>query len=165
MSREAWYFALGGAFALHNLEEALNAVRLVELLQTRAPAWLQSEFSQVDASEFRTGLLVVTALGILLASMAARKPRSGKWSYAMIVFGVVLGLNTLSHIALSFTFRTYMPGSLTALTLTLPLSLGLVRGAWREQWIASGLLWTVAPVALVIHGPVLIGFVRIISHL
>jgi hypothetical protein len=52
-------------------------------------------------------------------------------------------------------FRGYAPGLVTALLLNLPFSLYLLRRAARERWLDRGALWTLAPAALLVHGPML----------
>lgn len=163
MTRSRWYFLVAGAFTLHNAEESIGAPTMLHQLQSQAPRFLRSFYSQVDVSDLRTGLAVLTLLGIALAVAAARIPRATGWAYAMLVFGSVIGINAFAHIVLSLIFRAYMPGLLTAVFLCIPVAVMLWYRAWRDAWIPRTWLWTVIPVTLLVHGPLLAGFVRTIG--
>ena len=161
MSRRFWYVAVVLAFALHNLEEAVAAPRMLDLLQSRGPGYLRAFYSGIDAFTLRTSLLILTVLAILVTLAAARRPNRPGSAYAMLVFGAVIGLNALAHVALAVALRAYMPGLATALLLTLPVSALLLTLAHRERWVSSPVFWTILPAAIVVHGPVLLGFIRI----
>jgi hypothetical protein len=51
-----------------------------------------------------------------------------------------------------------MPGLVTALLITLPVSLLLLRRARQETWVSTAAFWAVMPVAVLIHGPLLVAF-------
>lgn len=161
MSRRSWYFGVALAFALHNIEEAIAAPRMLELMQSRGPGSLRAFYSGIDSSELRASLLILTILGLLVTMTATRRPTRTGSSYVMLVFGAFIGLNALAHVALTVAFRAYMPGLLTALVLTLPISALLLARGRREHWVSSTAYWTVLPVAVLVHGPVLVGFLRI----
>lgn len=159
-TRRFWYLLVASVFALHNLEEAIAAPRMLELMQTSAPAFLRAFYAGIEVPQLRFSLLIVTALGVITAIIASRRPEAPGSSYTMLVFAALIGLNALAHMALTVVFRAYMPGLLTAILLTLPTSaLVLIRGR-RESWISSGAFLTVLPAALVVHGPLLAGFLR-----
>ena len=162
-SRNRWYFLVAGAFALHNTEEALGAPEMLRLLRSQAPRFLRSFYSQVDVSDLRLGLAVLTLAGIALALIAIRTPRANGSAYAMLVFATVIGINAFSHIVLSVVFRAYMPGLVTAIFLCVPVAVGLWYRVWKDAWIPRTWLWTVVPGALLVHGPLLAGFIRTIS--
>lgn len=73
----------------------------------------------------------------------------------MLVFAAVMCLNGLAHAGFSIAWHSYMPGALTAVCVTIPVSLSLLIRSHREAWIAPSLRWTLAPAAIVVHGPVL----------
>ena len=150
-------------FTLHNTEESLGAPAMVRQMQTQAPRFLRSFYSQVDVSDLRVGLGVLTLLGIALALIAIRTPRATGSAYAMLVFATVIGINAVAHIALSVIFRAYMPGLLTAILLCLPVAIALWYRVWKEAWISRTWLWTALPAGLLVHGPLLAGFIRSIS--
>jgi hypothetical protein len=161
MSRRFWYFVVVLAFALHNLEEAIAASRMLDLMESRGPGYLRAFYSGIDVFTLRTSLLILTVLGLLVTVTAARSPTRPGSSYVMLVFGAIIGLNALAHVALTVALRAYMPGLLTALLLTLPVSALLLTLGRRERWVSSPAYWTILPVAVVVHGPVLLGFLRI----
>lgn len=136
---------------------------MVRLLQSQAPRFLRSFYSQVDVSDLRFGLAVLTLLGVALALIAIRIPRATGSAYAMLVFATVIGINAFAHIVLSVIFRAYMPGLLTAIFLCLPVAIALWYRAWKDAWIPRTWIWTVVPAALLVHGPLLAGFIRTIS--
>lgn len=136
---------------------------MVRLLQSQAPRFLRSFYSQVDVSDLRFGLAVLTLLGVTLALIAIRIPRATGSAYAMLVFATVIGINAFAHIVLSVIFRAYMPGLLTAICLCLPVAIALWYRAWKDAWIPRTWIWTVVPAALLVHGPLLAGFIRTIS--
>ena len=158
-----WYVLVAGAFILHNTEEGIGAPAMVRQLQTQAPRFLRAFYSQVDASDLRLGLAILTLVGIALALVAIRTPRATGSAYAMLVFATVIGINALGHIALSMIFRAYMPGVVTAVLLCLPVAIALWYRFLKDASIPRTWLWTAVPAALLVHGPLLAAFVRTIS--
>jgi len=142
------------AFAVHNLEEGIGAPLLLQLMQSRGPDFLRGFYSGISAADMQGSLVILSAIGICLAAIAARRSTSRVWSYVMLVFAAVMGLNGLAHAAFSIAWHDYMPGTLTAVCVTMPVSLALLIRSRREVWIAPSLRWTLAPAALVVHGPV-----------
>ena len=70
----------------------------------------------------------------------------------------VVAVNVVSHLAAATLFlRGYSPGLLSALLINAPVSIYLFRRAAHEQWIPPRAWRAVLPVALLIHGPGLIG--------
>jgi hypothetical protein len=160
VSRRSLYLLTALAFGLHNTEEAIAASRMIELMQSRAPSLLRDFYAGIAVSELRISLLILTTLFVLVAGIAARSPAKVSSAYVMLVFGGFIGLNALVHVVLSFAFRTYMPGLLSALLLTLPASVVLLARGRRERWVSPRLYWTIFPAAVLIHGPIMVGFLR-----
>jgi hypothetical protein len=163
LTQRRWYIFVAGAFALHNTEEAIGAPAMLRQLQSQAPRFLRDFYSQVDVSDLRLGLAVLTLVGIAIAFVAIRTPRATGSAYAMLVFGTVIGINAFAHIVLSAIFRGYMPGVLTAIFFCLPVAIALWYRVWKDVWIPRTWLWTVVPAALLVHGPLLAGFIRTTS--
>jgi hypothetical protein len=155
MSRRAWYFVIGVAFAVHNGEEALAAERLLAFMQTHAPAFLHDVYAEVTVSELQINLLILTVLGFVVSMVSARSPGAFASVFGMLVFAAVLTLNALAHIGFSMASRSYMPGVVTSILITLPLSLLLLHRARREAWVSTSAFWAVFPAAAFLHGPVL----------
>lgn len=162
MTKSTLYFTPAVVFCIHNAEEALFAPRMLEFLQTRAPDFLRAFYSDIEVSQLRVGLAFLSAFGVLLALAAARRPTSAGWAYAMLVFAGVIGINGLAHVLLSFVARAYLPGLVTAVALSLPTAALLHRVAWREHWIERPAFASVLPVAVLVHGPVLMAFIRLV---
>jgi hypothetical protein len=160
LSRPGWYLLLAGVFATHNAEEAVAAPRTLELMRTHAPGALRSLYVDMSVGQLRTNLAVLSVLALALAIVAARRPCGRGWSYGMLLLATVMGLNALAHVAFALTWRAYMPGLVTALGLTLPCALIALRRGWREAWVARNHFWTLLPVALLVHGPLLAAFIR-----
>jgi len=153
------------AFAVHNVEEGIGAPLLLQLMQSRAPNFLRSFYSGIRAADLRASLVILSAIGLCLAAIAARRTSSRAWSYVMLVFGAVIGLNGLAHVAFSIAWHGYMPGTLTAVCVTIPVSVALLIRSHREAWIAPSLRWTLAPAAIVVHGPVLAALIPLLVRL
>jgi hypothetical protein len=162
VSRRAWYLIIGVVFAVHNAEEATAAPRMLEFMQFGAPIALRAFYDGVDVAELRFSLAILTLLGMALTAIAARLALGPRWAYVMLVFAAVIGLNALAHVVLSGIARTYIPGLATALLLTLPVAILVLVRARRDNWVSATAYWTAFPMALVIHGPVLVLFVRTI---
>lgn len=161
MSRSAWYLLVGLAFALHNGEEALAAWRLLEFLQSDAPRFLREFYAGITVFELQVGLIILTALGIVVTVVTVRSPTASASAFGMMVFAAVLGLNAVAHIGLSIAARSYVPGLVTAIAITLPVSVLLLLRARREAWVTPSVFWAVLPVAVLVHGPLLAAFLQI----
>ena len=160
VSRRAWYLSIGVAFAAHNVEEATAAPRLLEFMQSGAPIAFRAFYEGINATELRFSLTILTLVGLVVTALAARLALGPRGAYAMLVFAAVIGLNALAHVALSGIARTYMPGLVTAVLLTLPVAIMVFVRARRDNWVSATAYWTAFPLALVIHGPVLVLFVH-----
>lgn len=142
--RALWLFP--GAFALHNLEEALWL-----------PDWSQSAgrlHPPVGAGEFRFALAVLTVGSVLLTALALR--RGGRWFLALAgLWGVMLLNIVFPHLLATLLLGRYAPGLGTGLLLILPVNVYLLRRAFREQALDGGpFLRALGVVALVLVGAI-----------
>ena len=117
------------ALTIHNLEEAIWL-----------PPWSQSAgvwHPPVGAGEFRFALVVLTVgvYGITYASVTGGKESVGVYLLAGTAF-VLLGNVVVPHVAATVLLRRYAPGVVTAVALNLPLTLYLLRRAFREEYIS-----------------------------
>ena len=161
MSRRSWYLILGLALALHNGEEALRATYLLHFMQTDAPGFLRDVYAGITVSELQGSLLILTAiafLGIVVATVFSSAAAS---AFGMMVLAALLGLNAVFHIVLSIQTETYMPGLITAVLISLPVSVTLLVRARQQRWVSAAAFWAVLPVAVLIHGPVLDAIFRV----
>lgn len=129
-------------------------------MQSGAPIALGAFYEGVNAAELRFSLVLLTLAGLGVTALAARFATGPGSAYAMLVFAGVMGLNAFAHIVMSGVARTYMPGLVTAVLLALPVAILVFLRARRDSWVSATAYWTAVPVALVIHGPVLVFFVR-----
>jgi hypothetical protein len=126
---------------------------MLVVMRRGGPQWLRAAYATVDPGQLRFGLAFLTLLGLLVALSAAAKATSRGWTLAMLVFCAVITLNAVAHIALAIAAGGYMPGLATAVVVCLPVSGWLLLRAFRQRWLPAPAGWTVAPLALVVHGP------------
>lgn len=132
---------------------------MLALMQARGPSLLRAFYAGIEVPELRVSLFILTALSLCIALIAARKETSFAGSYAMLVFAALMGLNALMHLGLGVMLRTYVPGLITAIVLTLPIGILVIVRGLRERWVSPRAYWSVVPAAVVVHGPVLAAFI------
>ena len=155
MSRRSWYLILGLALALHNGEEAVRAARMLQFMQSDAPGFLREVYAGTTVSELQGSLVILTAIALFGVVVAAGFSAAAASAFGMMVLAALLGLNAIFHIALSIQAGAYMPGLVTALLISLPVSITLLVRARHQRWVSARAFWAVLPVAILIHGPVL----------
>ena len=160
LSRRSCYSLTGIAFAIHNGEEALTAAGMLRFMQEESPVFLRSFYAGVTVIELQTNLLILTILGFVATAIAIRYSTSAASGFGMLVFAALLGLNAFLHISLSIASWSFMPGLITALLISLPVSSLLLFRGKHEAWVSAPAFWAVIPVAAVVHGPVLGAFLR-----
>jgi hypothetical protein len=142
--------------ALHNAEEAVFFPRYLPFVLARLPAGWRAVAGPVTSGQVWLALAVVTATALGLCVWAQRRPRSRTALWLLLLLQATVLLNVAWHTAAAvILFRGYAPGLVTALLLNLPFSLYLLRRAARERWLGRGMLWALAPAALLVHGPML----------
>ena len=145
------------ALALHNVEEAATFSRYLPLVQARLPDFAQPVAARIDIGDLRVALLWVTIVPFLVIAWAAVRPESLAARWCALEVQAVVALNVVSHVIVAGWLRGYSPGLLTAVLVNAPLSYALFARAARERWIPSWSWWLLPPVALLVHGPGLIG--------
>lgn len=155
MSRRSRYLILGLALVLHNGEEALRAAQMLQFMQADAPGFLRDAYAGITVSELQGSLLILTTIAFVAVVLAAVFSAAAASAFGMMVLAALLGLNAVFHIVLSIQAGTYMPGLVTAVLITLPVSVTLLVRARQQRWVPAGAFWSVVPIALLIHGPVL----------
>jgi hypothetical protein len=112
--RTGWAWAVFGAFAAHNLEEALAAPAYFDRMAGRLPIpW-------PDAAVFQAGTALVTVAGLVLTIIAVRGSRPGP---VTLIASVMLANVLIPHVPLAVFSGGYAPGVVTALALNLPVDL------------------------------------------
>lgn len=123
----AWLFVV--AVALHNLEEAI----FLPAWSRQAGRWRHP----VGAGEFRFAVFVLTVLAGLAALLATLQGRESFGAYVVSGYALAMLLNVLvPHVLVTIATRRYMPGTVTAVALNLPVSAILLRQAFREEYIS-----------------------------
>lgn len=135
-SRGRLFLAFGIVIGLHNLEEGLQAARMIDFVKRHGPRFLQDFYSSLDVSRLRTNLVILSAAALLVGWLAHRRPESLGWNVLMFLLAGIMALNAVSHVGLTLRAGTYMPGAATALILVVPFSTVLLRRAWRERWLS-----------------------------
>lgn len=103
-------------------------------------------------------LAVVQVLALSIALATATWPQSSRALWAFLTLEAVLALNVIAHVLSALVvFHGYSPGLATALLVNAPFATYCFRRARRERWVSTGALQATVPVALLLHGPILMG--------
>ncbi|WP_223760128.1 HXXEE domain-containing protein [Myxococcus sp. RHSTA-1-4] len=114
--------------------------------------------------QFLLVLGLVTVLPYAVALWADLERERGPATYALLTYQVTMTFNVLSHVGSTVVLGEYAPGVVTARLLYVPLSVYLLPHAARERWVRPrDWTWRVA-VALVLHGPVLLGLMALVER-
>lgn len=151
--------------AVHNLEEGLLMQRYLPAAQAAVPAFFRRPVGLYDYPQFVALLIVLTIAAFLIAAFGGLTRPGSTAGYALLAVQATLLLNVASHIGAAFVLRGYSPGLVTALFVNLPFSLWLIAVAWQEHWYSRGALIGLVPIALILHGPVLLGVLAVASRL
>ena len=112
--RTGWAWAVFGAFAIHNLEEALAAPAYFDRMEGRLPIpW-------PNAGVFQAATALVTVVGLVLTLVAVRRSRPGP---VTLIASIMLVNVMVPHVPLALLSGGYAPGVVTALLLNLPIDL------------------------------------------
>ena len=155
ISRRWWYLILGFAFVLHNSEEWLLAPQMLQYMQSDAPGFLRDFYAGITVSELQGTLLILTAIVLVVIAMATVFTAAVASAFGMMVLAALLGLNAVFHIILFIQTGVYVPGLVTAVVVSLPAAAALLVRARQQRWTPGPAFWTVVPLAMVVHGPVL----------
>jgi hypothetical protein len=155
MSRRSWYLILGLALCLHNAEEFLGATQMLQFMQSDAPGFLREVYAGITVAELQGSLLILTAIALLFIVVAAVFSAAAASAFGMMALAALIGLNAVFHIVMSIQYGAYIPGLVTALLISLPVSVTLLVRGRQQRWVPAKAFWAVLPVAVLIHGPVL----------
>ncbi|NMO17088.1 HXXEE domain-containing protein [Pyxidicoccus fallax] len=146
---------------VHNTEEALWMHRVLPLAPERIPAPMRSLLPTVTLPQFLLVLGLVTVLPYCVARWGDLERERGPATYALLTLQVTMALNVLSHVGTAVTLGGYAPGLVTALLVNVPFSAYLFRRAARARWVRPRDWVGMVAVALVLHGPVLLGLMAL----
>jgi hypothetical protein len=161
ISRRSWILILGLAFGLHNSEEWLLAPQMLQFMQSDPPGFVRELYAGITVSELQGILLILTAVLLVVLAMAAVFSAAAGSAFAVMVFAALLGLNAVFHVLLFIQTGLYVPGLVTAVLVSLPVSAALLVHARRQRWTPGPAFWVAVPVALLVHGPVLDALFRL----
>jgi hypothetical protein len=164
MNRRSWFLVLGLALCLHN-EEILRAAEMLQFMQSEAPAFLRDAHAGITVPELQGSLLILTAIALSGIVVAAVFSAAAASAFGMMALAALLGLNAFFHIVLFIQTGAYMPGLVTALLITLPISVTLLERARHQRWVPSRAFWAAVAVGVVAHGPVLDALFRMSLNL
>ena len=161
LSRPSLLWLIPVLLLVHNLEEALSMPRFFPLDPNFIPSALRPLLAEVTYAQFLLVLLPVTVLPFLIAARGDLHRSGSGGIFLLLGFQAVVLLNVFFHIASALVLGGYVPGLLTALVLNLPFSIYVFQRACRECWISRGALLSLPALALLLHGPVLIGLMTL----
>lgn len=144
---------------VHNLEELLAMPRVLPSVAARMPDAVPGILPAVTLPAFAAALAVATVLPWIVALFAAAGRRTAL--YLLLAVQATMLVNVASHVASAALLGGYAPGLATALALNLPFGILLLARARRERWIGRRAWNLLFPLALAVHGPVLIGLLWI----
>jgi len=167
LNRRSWFLVLGLSLCLHNAEEILRAAEMLQFMQSEAPGFVRDAYAGVTVPELQGSLLILTAIalsGIVVAAVFSAAAAAAS-AFGMMALAALLGLNAFFHIVLFIQTGAYMPGLVTALLITLPISVTLLERARHQRWVPSRAFWAAVAVGVVAHGPVLDALFRMSLNL
>ena len=142
---------------LHNAEEAIAFWRYLPRTKALLPPPFAALESNLSYAALVQALGILSVLAFALAIIANARPRSERLLWLMLALQAAIGLNVLAHLtSAAFVFRGYGPGLITAILVNAPFTAYCFLRAKREVWVSPKALRATAPVALILHGPVLL---------
>lgn len=122
----AWLFPV--AITFHNLEEAI----WLPGWSKNAGKWHRS----VSPSAFRFAVAILTVIGFIFTFWAVKAGPQSIGSYLLTGYALGMLLNVfVPHLLASLALKRYMPGLATALLLNLPVTIQLLRSAFKEGYL------------------------------
>lgn len=143
---------------LHNAEEAVAFRRYAPNAQALLPAPFASLETRLSYAALVQALASLSVLAFLLALIVDARPRSRPLLWLLLALEAAVGLNVLAHLAsAALLFHGYGPGLVTALSVNAPFAVYCFTRATRERWLGPTALRATVPMAVLLHGPVLLG--------
>jgi hypothetical protein len=146
---------------LHNAEEAAMVARYLPVVRARLPAALQGMTPTPE--QLYGALAVVTAIPVALALFAHWRATRRWATYGLLIVAAVLLVNVVWHLGAAAWLGGYAPGLVTAVVVNLPVTSVALGRARRRGLVSRHGLWRLLVIAVVIHGPVLIGLAGLAS--
>ena len=132
----SWFFAV--VVTLHNAEEAL----FLQQWSQKAGRW----HPPVGAGEFRFAVTILTLFAFIAAYWSASGPRGSAGAYLVSGYALAMLLNVVfPHLAATLVMRRYVPGTVTAVLLILPVTSLLLYRAFLQGYIEPSLFVYIGP--------------------
>jgi len=158
LSRRTVVWLVAVLFTLHNAEEALAFRVYLPRLAVLLPEPFASLVATLSYQVILMALAAVSILSLLVALAAATWPQSPLTLWTLLTLEAVVGLNVIAHVLSALAvFPGYAPGLTTALLINAPFAIYCFRRVRRERWVSTTALASTVPVALILHGPILVG--------
>ncbi len=148
-------------FTLHNAEEVLTVRSHLPALRNAMPARLREIVGEYTVFQFAVLVAALTLAAWAVAFFGNLGAAGSGGAYALLALQATLLVNVISHVVGAIALRGYVPGLVTAVLVNLPYSWLVFSTAWSEHWYPAWALLALAPLALALHGPVLIGLLRL----
>ena len=166
MSRRTVVWLIPIFLTLHNAEEALAFPAYVTRMRTLLPEPLASIQASLSYSTILGALTVLSALAFLIALAAAARPESRRALWVLLALEATIAVNVIAHLlGAVIVYHGYGPGLATALMINAPFAIYCFRRVRRERWVSTAALGATVPVALILHGPILVGGLWLASRL
>ena len=151
---------------VHNAEEAVALHRM----WPRLDAVLAQPFAAVQAQLSVAAMFVALAglslLACLLAAGIVLRPQWKIGWWLLLALESAMAINAIVHVAGALlVFRGYSPGLVTALVFNAPFAVYCLARARRERWVSERAWRTALIGGAVLHGPVLLGTLWLVSAL
>lgn len=137
----------------------------LEEVRTGMPRYLRVFVPPVSYEQFIVAMILLTAL-VFVCAWFGQLGRDRSWGvYVLVGMLWVLLINVLAHVVTLAVVGTYTAGLGTSLFINLPFSLVLLRRAWKEEWVERTGLLLLIPMALIVHTPILFGFLFLSGYI
>jgi hypothetical protein len=164
MTRRLVFTLIPLLFALHSLEEGAVAGRVLPSIEARVPEDVRGvTAAALTPTRFHAALTVLTAVVFVIAFSGSPAAPGSRRGYLLLAIEATLLVNVMSHAIAAAWVGGYVPGLVTAVAVNLPFSAYVLRRAWRERWYSRRALVLLAPLALALHGPLLIGMIALVG--
>jgi hypothetical protein len=111
-------------------------------------------------------LIGLSVTAFLLAALVVRVPRLRAALWLLLAVEAAVAINVIAHVASAiFVFQGYGPGLVTALVINAPFAWYVLRRARNAEWVGRRAWYGLLAGGMVLHGPVLMGTLWLLSHL
>jgi Protein of unknown function with HXXEE motif len=149
LSRNSVLTFIGVTLLLHTTEEYLTFPAYLSSVSRLSRILTPPRFS-LNPQDLRIALLMATMLPLAVIAWAILRPRKASIVAALFLESILL-VNAGWHIFAACIRGGYAPGVVTAVLVSLPFGVYVLRRAVEEQWIPARTAWLLIGVAFVLH--------------